>query len=114
VRCHPTFSSQSEGAALHAPATLEELVDSILPWLCFALVLFPELTRINRLPYDPFSSPCPPNSLGPLVLLSRSPRVSIYPVYLYHHPSFKILLPNLDPLYRSLDYLCHSASLGKI
>jgi hypothetical protein len=47
---HPPFSYQSEGEALHAPATLEELVDSILPWFCFTLALFPELTRIDRLP----------------------------------------------------------------
>jgi hypothetical protein len=30
-------------------AALEELVDSILPWLYFTLVLLPELTRIDRL-----------------------------------------------------------------
>jgi hypothetical protein len=50
VRRHPPFSSQSEDAALHAPATLEDLVDSILLWLYFTLVLFLELTRIDRLP----------------------------------------------------------------
>jgi hypothetical protein len=42
--------SQSESAALHAPAALEERVDPILPWLCFTLVLFSELTGIDRLP----------------------------------------------------------------
>jgi hypothetical protein len=47
---HSLFSSQSESAALHAPVALEDLVDSILPWLCFTLVLFPELTGIDRLP----------------------------------------------------------------
>jgi hypothetical protein len=50
THCYPPFSSQSEGVALHAPAALEELVDPILPWLCFTLVLFLELTRIDRLP----------------------------------------------------------------
>jgi hypothetical protein len=42
------FSSQSESAALLAPATLEELVESSLPWLSFVLVLYLELTRIDR------------------------------------------------------------------
>jgi hypothetical protein len=44
------LSSQSDGAALHAPVALEELVDPILPWLYFTLVIFPELTRIDRVP----------------------------------------------------------------
>jgi hypothetical protein len=42
------FSSHSESAALLAPATLEELVKSSLPWLFFVLVLYLELTRIDR------------------------------------------------------------------
>jgi hypothetical protein len=62
----PPFSSQSEGMTLHAPATLEELVKFSLPWLSFALVLCLELTIIDRLCWDPFSSCCPPSSLNPL------------------------------------------------
>jgi hypothetical protein len=50
ARRRPSFSTQSESTALHAPATLEELVAPILPWLCFTLVLFPELTRMDKLP----------------------------------------------------------------
>jgi hypothetical protein len=43
------FSSQSESAALHTPAALRELVEFSLPWLSFALVLYLELTRVDRL-----------------------------------------------------------------
>jgi hypothetical protein len=49
VRRRSPFSSQSESAALHAPAALEELIEFSLPWLSFALVLCLELTRIDRL-----------------------------------------------------------------
>jgi hypothetical protein len=39
----------SESVALHAPAALQELVEFSLPWLSFSLVLYLELTSIDRL-----------------------------------------------------------------
>jgi hypothetical protein len=35
--------------ALHAPTALEELIEFSFPWLSFALLLYLELTRIDRL-----------------------------------------------------------------
>jgi hypothetical protein len=49
MRRRSPFTSQSESATLHAPAALEELVEFSLSWLSFALVLYLELTRIDRL-----------------------------------------------------------------
>jgi hypothetical protein len=53
-----------ESTTSFAPATLKGLADLFLPRFDLTLVLLSKLTRIDRSYQVPFSSCCPPSSLG--------------------------------------------------